>query len=371
MSIKINSLTVSPKSFSTFPVSPLHKDLSSLPPRPVVIFHHYPCVDGIAAASIALNFALLLPTPSIHLIALSYDDIPSLFPLSQHLNDLLSGSDVLIVDFSFPAVHLRSLSLICNSVLVIDHHKSACDQLVEFTATPVSGFNPDKWARANSHHLYPNVFYTFSFRASGALLTYEQLFPFTNVPPLIHRVSDRDLFTFHFQDTRYIHHFLANTIPTVEDLSVDSYFSFMHWLAQTYIPEFIVKEGMTIDNYHSSTLFPSIISSTLRFIKILKHEDIPTITCPPILASDCLHALYTDHCPNAPFVASFYPTNSRLNFSLRSRSPDGADVSAIAKQFGGGGHKHAAGFSIPIKPQSSLDLHLRYIQPKDEQEPSY
>lgn len=33
-------------------------------------------------------------------------------------------------------------------------------------------------------------------------------------------------------------------------------------------------------------------------------------------------------------------------YSLRS-PPDGADVGAIAKTFGGGGHRHAAGFTSP------------------------
>jgi nanoRNase/pAp phosphatase (c-di-AMP/oligoRNAs hydrolase) len=34
-------------------------------------------------------------------------------------------------------------------------------------------------------------------------------------------------------------------------------------------------------------------------------------------------------------------------FSLRS-TPEGMDVSEIAKQYGGGGHKHSAGFRIPL-----------------------
>lgn len=35
-----------------------------------------------------------------------------------------------------------------------------------------------------------------------------------------------------------------------------------------------------------------------------------------------------------------------MSYSLRSRE-GGVDVSEIAKQFGGGGHKHAAGFRLP------------------------
>lgn len=41
----------------------------------------------------------------------------------------------------------------------------------------------------------------------------------------------------------------------------------------------------------------------------------------------------------------------RRNALLRNRNqpttPDGVDVSEIAKQYGGGGHRNAAGFQIP------------------------
>ena len=33
-------------------------------------------------------------------------------------------------------------------------------------------------------------------------------------------------------------------------------------------------------------------------------------------------------------------------YSLRSRADSGIDVSAIAKKYGGGGHKNAAGFKL-------------------------
>jgi nanoRNase/pAp phosphatase (c-di-AMP/oligoRNAs hydrolase) len=37
---------------------------------------------------------------------------------------------------------------------------------------------------------------------------------------------------------------------------------------------------------------------------------------------------------------------------LRSREGEDVDVSAIAKQFGGGGHKNAAGCAVDIWPKS-------------------
>ena len=47
-----------------------------------------------------------------------------------------------------------------------------------------------------------------------------------------------------------------------------------------------------------------------------------------------------------PFAACYWDTEGARVFSLRS-ADDGLDVSEIAKQYGGGGHVRAAGFSVP------------------------
>ena len=46
------------------------------------------------------------------------------------------------------------------------------------------------------------------------------------------------------------------------------------------------------------------------------------------------------------FAVTYYDTAATTNFSLRS-TDEGIDVSEIATQFGGGGHRNAAGFKVP------------------------
>lgn len=46
-------------------------------------------------------------------------------------------------------------------------------------------------------------------------------------------------------------------------------------------------------------------------------------------------------------AACYWDTPNGRVFSLRS-TEDGPDVSEIAKSYGGGGHKNAAGFQMPI-----------------------
>jgi nanoRNase/pAp phosphatase (c-di-AMP/oligoRNAs hydrolase) len=45
---------------------------------------------------------------------------------------------------------------------------------------------------------------------------------------------------------------------------------------------------------------------------------------------------------------SIHPERNTINWSLRSN--EDFDVSAIAKEFGGGGHKNAAGFETKLLP---------------------
>lgn len=48
------------------------------------------------------------------------------------------------------------------------------------------------------------------------------------------------------------------------------------------------------------------------------------------------------------FSATYYDgADGRRHFSLRSPE-GGADVGAMAKRHGGGGHEHAAGFDAPL-----------------------
>ena len=71
----------------------------------------------------------------------------------------------------------------------------------------------------------------------------------------------------------------------------------------------------------------------------------------PVLASQIGERLAADH----PFGVIWHQKDGRRYFSLRSKA-GGISVSDIAAQYGGGGHTHAAGFSVAITDDSSLLL---------------
>ena len=76
---------------------------------------------------------------------------------------------------------------------------------------------------------------------------------------------------------------------------------------------------------------------------------VPVANLPYTLTSDAGHLMCVEPHEGslAPFAACYWdPPDGRV-FSLRS-AEGGYDVSEIAKAYGGGGHKNAAGFTMPI-----------------------
>ena len=71
----------------------------------------------------------------------------------------------------------------------------------------------------------------------------------------------------------------------------------------------------------------------------------------PMLASQIGERLSADHA----FGVIWHQKDGRRYFSLRSKA-GGISVSEIAKQYGGGGHTHAAGFSVALNDDSSVLL---------------
>ena len=75
--------------------------------------------------------------------------------------------------------------------------------------------------------------------------------------------------------------------------------------------------------------------------------EVPVVNTSHAYVNDVAGELSENH----PFAACYWVTPAGTQFSLRSKS-DGADVSEIARRYGGGGHKHAA--AVLLRPGSSL-----------------
>jgi oligoribonuclease NrnB/cAMP/cGMP phosphodiesterase (DHH superfamily) len=225
----------------------------------------------------------------------------------------VSDRDVYIVDFSYPRPVIEEMAQHARKLTVIDHHITAAQDLEGLIQNDgvVDG--------------------VFDMEKSGCLLTWEWFFKDRQPPQVLLAVNDRDLWKFELPWTGEI--FLALT----------SYpYDFETWdtLMEADRFESLRQDGIALDRKQQKDIAETIAAGS-HLITIAGHT-VPACNVPSIWASDAGHIM----AQGRPFAACFWIDGDKIAFSLRS-TLDGIDVAEIAKQFGGGGHQHAAGFKLP------------------------
>lgn len=221
------------------------------------------------------------------------------------------GRDVYIVDFSYDEATLRRLAAAAESVTIIDHHKTAQATIETLLSEGV-------------------VKGCFAMDKSGALLAYEWFFPHEEVPALIQHISDRDLWLYELEGTREV---CAAMYSYPMDYRV--------WCDLMALPitELIVQGG-AIDRDHLKKVTTHVNNAATQ-VDICGYT-VPALNAPPSWSSDAGNIM----CKGHPFAVTYYIDNGGINVSLRSDKATGIDVSDIARAFGGGGHRNAAGFRL-------------------------
>lgn len=277
---------------------------------PTLCIYHANCADGFGAAWIVRRLC-----PDAEFYAAKHGE-----PAPD-----VSGKHVVIVDFSYPLDTLQSMASTALSVLIIDHHKTAQEALSALPQT-----TPDDLEK---HQLAA----FFDMERSGAGLTWDYFYPSQPRPALINHIEDRDLWRFKLQGTREI---LANLFSHPQDFEV--------WDELMVTPVSSLRlEGAAIERSRQREL-ADLLRATQRRL-VIAGFDVPAANLPFTQASDAGHIM----CAGEPFAAIYWDTPTGRSFSLRS-ADTGEDVSAIAKQYGGGGHRNAAGFSVPYGHELTL-----------------
>lgn len=222
----------------------------------------------------------------------------------------VSGRDVVIVDFSYPRPVLLEMAERARSILILDHHRSAAADLVD---------------------LPENVSAHFDMAHSGAMLAWDHYFPATEPPALIRHIQDRDLWRFELEGTREVMAALS---------SYPQEFAVWERLLESD-PQRLRRDGAAIDRFVQKEIAEHVAIAAGRMV--IAGYDVPVLNAPHSWASDAGAIL----CEGEAFAAIYWDGPELRSFSLRS-AEDGVDVSAIAGRFGGGGHKHAAGFRVPF-----------------------
>jgi uncharacterized protein len=286
--------------------------------RPLCVFHGN-CQDGFGAAW-SVRRAL---GDGVEFHAGVYQDAPP----------DVTGRDVIMVDFSYKRPVLDKLASAAATLLILDHHKTASEDLAGFPA-PGSVYNPNEMLSYQRENNAPIAVHAlFDMERSGAGITWDYLMRGAPRPSLINHIEDRDLWRFALPKTREI------------AAALFSYpYDFGLWddLMRPERLSTLAIEGEAIERKHHQDI--ENLLPVVRREMVVGGVRMPVACLPLTLASDAGHRMAREA---AGVAACYWDTPDGRVFSLRSMD-DGPDVSAIAKQYGGGGHARAAGFRMTI-----------------------
>lgn len=273
--------------------------------RPDLVLYHDDCADGFGGA-----WAIWKRFPEAQFLPVKHG-----YPPPQEVD----GCHVVIVDFSYSRDVIGTIAEKAASLYILDHHVTA--------QTALAGL----------------PFTQFDLEKSGAVLAWEWAHD-EPAPWLLQYIQDKDLWHWRLPQSREINAALAS-YP----------FDFSVWdgLSQ----EILEVEGRGILR-HENILVGKIAEEAVMIS--FNGETVPAVHS-PILTSQIGERLS----PNHPFCVIWHIRDGRLYFSLRSRT-GGISVAKIAAQFGGGGHTHAAGFSVALDSSDCIVLDpARYLSQLD------
>jgi oligoribonuclease NrnB/cAMP/cGMP phosphodiesterase (DHH superfamily) len=262
----------------------------------IYVIYHSACYDGWGAAWVAqkcMPDAVLLP-------GLHGNPIP----------EVPDGALVYMIDISYPREQMEALAQRV-SLRVLDHHKTA--------QAALEGF--------------PNT--VFDMAKSGAMLAWEEFFPGRPAPKLIDYIQDQDLWTWKMPDSEAICSYIRSYPRTVDAWDFVSESLIRHYTDCVGMGLAIMRsEAQRVEEMCEQTqwywidgYYVPVANATTQF-------------------SAVGNALCKKH-PKAAFAAYYMDRgDGQRQWGLRSIGD--FDVSAVAKCYGGGGHKNAAGFQTPV-----------------------
>lgn len=285
----------------------------------ILVLYHANCADGFGAAFAAWKkFG-----NDAEYVAINYGD-----PMPEVLM-----RDVYILDFSFPAEVLNDMIILTTRLVLLDHHKTAFENY--------AGSEREFFAQA-----LPNSgLILLDNSKSGALIAWEYFHQGKKVPDLIRHISDRDLWKFKLEGTKALH----------ESISASKPWSFHQW---TLWSNDLALEDMYLDgeailkafNSQVASIIPAARTCTIYYknsgLASPEYFQGLAVNCSPMFASEVGNILATD---SGTYGLCWYFDAETNKVKVSLRSVGDYDVTKIASKFGGGGHKNAAGFSVPMQ----------------------
>ena len=314
---------------------------------PVTVIYHADCIDGFGSAFAAWTH---------------FGDDACYRPLHHgetwQMSDI-AGHEVFILDFSFPPEVLERMAAAACSVTQIDHHASARLAWANRLPSNESGL------AVYSDPALPLTI-IFDLQKSGARLTWEHFQPNLPVPLALLHIEDQDLWRFALPHSRTFCRALR-----LQPFRFATWNDLISQAASADAPRYreMLASGEAIEVFFQKEV-ERLAGGYLRMTARLRGEPIDALQARHhgldiVVKDDLAWLAITGIAINASVLfaselgnllaeqsASFgliwqVAGDGEVKASLRSKGS--FDVAAIATRYGGGGHRNAAGFRMPLK----------------------
>jgi oligoribonuclease NrnB/cAMP/cGMP phosphodiesterase (DHH superfamily) len=227
---------------------------------------------------------------------------------------------VVFVDIAPPNHILRGLAELCAEVVVLDHHVSSRNRFES---------DPDlaRSVRERGHRVL------FDLEQSGAALAWRHMHGEETLPDLLRYVQDQDLWSWKLPRSEEVNAAIA---------SYSRRFEVWSELASRPVEE-LAEEGA-----------PIVRANRMEVERVLTNAHPISVGHRKVEAVNATHArsavgheLARRAAFGEPWGCVYRVAPRRVDASLYSIGE--LDVSRIAGEFGGGGHRNAAGFSVPLE----------------------
>lgn len=270
-----------------------------------LVIYHDRCVDGAAAAWVMDRW--------FEMYAEAGDGMEFHPGVYGEAPPDVSGKVVYLVDFSYKRDVVEEMLKTAKAVIILDHHKTAIAEL-----HPLLDEGRIQGVLDQEH--------------SGCMVAWRWAFGNAEPPRLLRHIEDRDLWRFNLPHTRELHAWLTSHPLEILDVLIEE----IEMEGDTNA----LIQGCALLRAHDKAV-RELVDLTRREMEIAGYR-VPVANVPSGMASDAGHIMAEGN----PFAAIYYDTPTARRFGLRSTDP-GVDVSEIARLFGGGGHRNAAGFEVP------------------------
>src|SRR3989344_5352306 len=267
----------------------------------IIIIYHADCPDGFGGAWSAWK---------------KFGDKADYFPVGygESIMPGLENKEIYFIDFMYDQYDEKGIQDLIRRnkrVTAIDHHVSK-EKLIKLTQD-----------------------YSYAVDHSGSVLAWKYFHEDKPVPLLLKYVEGQDLWRFDLPDT-------AAVVTYINCLGYD--FAIWDKLVEDVEDgekrKKFIEKGEFMVSYKEEML-KKIVEENEKIVEFEGHK-VYVVNAPHEFASGIGYILYKKR---PPFAVTWIEDKHGVHVSLRSDVS--VDVAKIAEKYGGGGHKAAAGFSLP------------------------